>query len=586
LEQAFPPYKLDPQDPDVWSYEDKMVYQKFKLQNFRASREKLISVDVNSGKVREILNESEEQAHVVEQAGDLMVIQKGNSWYLQNTVTLKRSLIKAGINSYSSKAHFSPDRKYMIYYDGDLKTWRCYDIIKESNRSFAERINIELFYYSEMDRKNIDFSLAIFGWVEGTDHVIMQGTHELWEVSVTNEIQPRKLTPNDSNEELVFSLAIRPTDGVIRQNENLYVYSQNLVNRNNTLYRLNLRKSEFKTLHSGNFYWAELYNEISKAYFQKAENADAFLFVENRVDESTNYLFTKDFKSIIKISNNHPEKNYNWMKSELMTYKDIDNNYCQAILYKPENFDKEKKYPVIMYVYQDQSIRLNKHVSPVWSGAGINIPYLVSNGYLVCRPNVYIEKGKIGEFAVKSVLAAADHLSKLNWVDSTKLGLTGHSLGGFETEYIVSSSNRFAAAISFAGVSSMINLYNELWGESGEEKQSFTKYSTPSMVWPLEDDLESYINHSPILQAQNINTPLLLIHGEKDQNVPFYHSTQLFMQLRSMGKKVWLAAYDDYHTFINQRNINDCSFRIISFFDHYLNGRPKPEWLKKHIPIK
>jgi dipeptidyl aminopeptidase/acylaminoacyl peptidase len=132
----------------------------------------------------------------------------------------------------------------------------------------------------------------------------------------------------------------------------------------------------------------------------------------------------------------------------------------------------------------------------------------------------------------------------------------------------------------------MINLYNELWGGDGEEKQTFTAHYTPSMGGPLQDNVQAYIDNSPILQAKNINTPLLLIHGEKDQNVPFYHSTQLFMQLRSMGKHVWLVAYDDYHSLAEQRNRQDCSYRTMSFFDYYLKGRPKPEWLKKYIPVK
>jgi predicted peptidase len=601
LEEHLPAYKGDSQAPDVWSFEDKIVYQKFKNQSFQLSGrvcgENLSTVDVETGKLKMLLRTDEAAVGGIKMFGDLIMIEslgsndtillspnkELKSWSLLDISTMQRYVIKSNVNKGLWNVHISPDKKYLIYFDADEKAWMCFDIAKHQSKVFAESIMSQLFFYQENMRSQNEVPLAIMGWVEGTDHLVMQGTFDLWEVSVTNQIKPIKLTPHKESENLVWAMAIRPKNEIIRPNENLYVYSQNLDTRINGFYRLNIKKQEFKQLLQGSYYWATLYSEVGGAELQKAENADAFLFVEDRVDQSRNYLFATNFKKITKISDNHPEKAYNWIVSELLTYKDAEGNSCHGILYKPENFDPKKKYPVIFNIYQEQSYALNKHLSPEWHGLGISIPYLVSNGYLVCSPDVYIAKGKIGEYAVKSVLAAADHLSKYSWVDSTKMGLTGHSLGGFETNYIITRTNRFAAAMASSSISSMINNYNDLWAD-GEDKHAYSIRSAPLMGGPMEDYSEAYIDNSPILHTKNITTPLLLIHGDADPNAPFYHSTQLFVQLRSMGKKVWLVSYaNEGHRIGSEVNQKDYTYKVTSYFDYYLRGKPKPEWMIKHI---
>jgi dipeptidyl aminopeptidase/acylaminoacyl peptidase len=300
------------------------------------------------------------------------------------------------------------------------------------------------------------------------------------------------------------------------------------------------------------------------------------------VSRSPNYFFTRDFKKKIRLSDNHPEKQYNWLTSELHTYEDSLGNICQGVLYKPENFDPGKKYPVIFSIYQNQSHMLRRHMSPYPVMMSLNIPLLVSRGYLVFKPDIYIKSGESGRYMVLSVIAAADHFSKYPWVDGSKIGLTGHSLGGGEVNYIITKTNRFAAAMAGAGIANMVNDYNDVW-DGGAEKHvhSMTMYG---MSGPLEDAMPEYLDMSPTLHTKNIHTPLLLFHNDNDKSVNFYNSSQLFVQLRSTGKRVWLLNYHgEGHGLLRRWNQLDYQRRVAGFFDHYLKNKPIQHWMQRHI---
>ncbi|RYF11001.1 MAG: hypothetical protein EOO42_21900 [Flavobacteriales bacterium] len=229
---------------------------------------------------------------------------------------------------------------------------------------------------------------------------------------------------------------------------------------------------------------------------------------------------------------------------------------------------------------------LHRYLNPYPSAIGFNIPFLVSNGYIVCTPNIYRIKRKPGEAALIAVSTAADNLSKFNWVDSTKMGIFGHSFGGFETNYIATHCNRFRAAIACAGASNMIDIYNDIYIGVGISKQGFIKNSAYSMENDLDKIPNAYIDNSPIFNARSLNVPLLLMHNDGDENVSPQQSKMFFVQLRSLKKKVWLIQYDqEKHTLSQIKNRLDFQNKTMDFFDVYLKGKPMPLWMTDHIRI-
>ncbi len=146
---------------------------------------------------------------------------------------------------------------------------------------------------------------------------------------------------------------------------------------------------------------------------------------------------TKNFSDYFQITNFKPHQNYNWLTSELVKWKTFTGNVTSGVLYKPQDFDPQKKYPVIFSIYERQSDRLNTFMEPGLSSSSINIPYFVSRGYLVFCPDINYEVGNVGHSAYDYVISAAQSFAKMPWVDKGKMGIQGHSFGGYEVNYLI-----------------------------------------------------------------------------------------------------------------------------------------------------
>jgi dipeptidyl aminopeptidase/acylaminoacyl peptidase len=377
------------------------------------------------------------------------------------------------------------------------------------------------------------------------------------------------------------------SDLPIHNNDTLLLTGLNVVNKQNILYRLTLNpKPDLKTLKMDSFiYYFPLryYPNISGLTHPflplKAKCSNTYILKRMNVAEFPNLLTTKNFTDFNSITTFSPHKNYNWFTTELIRFKTLNEKQVEGILYKPENFDVKRKYPVIFYYYQRDSDETNFYINVELSRGAINIPWFLSNGYLVCVPDIHYKIGYPGESAYISVTAAAKYLSQQPWVDSSRMGLQGHSYGGFETNYIVTRTNKFAAAVSAAGVSNLTNFYGSFSGtnsralyfEKGQGRMGVAFVENPSL----------YINNSPIFSVKNVTTPILIIHNAADITVTWDQGFQWFTGLKRLGRKAWFLQYvGEGHTVLNEKNKLDYSTRVGEFFDFYLKKKDMPEWMK------
>ncbi|QHS58332.1 S9 family peptidase [Chitinophaga agri] len=593
-------YIKKPTDPDIWSYQDQILYSQYKMNAFKGPREwrNLTTLDINSGKVTQLLFGNEHKGSVLHKiSGDKFVIEvidtsliskraadkPYKSYYMVNGSTGQRTLLRSSSITSIYDIKFSPDNRFITYRDGQDDVYKCFDVPLNAIYDFTQEINKQMLHYDGRTRSTLPNYKGVIGWIKGTTHVLMVGMHGIWELDVTGKCSPRNLTANGKNDGLIhYSFCEKMDNQVIDPSKDLYVYGVNHKTKESSLYRLNIKRKIFQELYAGNFFWAEPYGEVPKRYFQRAKNADAFIVAFPTVDKTPDLFFTTQFRKFDTLTTLYPEKKYNWLTSELHTYKDELGNVCQGLLYKPENFNPDKKYPIILYFYQNISNTLNEPLSVDPVSSGLNIPHLVSNGYLVFQPDIYIEKGKFGQYVLMSINAAADHLSTFNYIDSNKMAIAGHSYGGYEVNQIITHTNRFSAALSGAGFSSIVNNTFDL-GVVNEEVRSFSRINS-RMTVDFEDAPQLYIDNSPIFKTKNIQTPVLFLHSEDDRNVPFYHSLQMFLSLRHQGKKAWLLSYKDGgHGVGSLENRIDYMKKTKEFFDYYLKNEPIPGWMQRHI---
>ncbi|TAD91284.1 MAG: S9 family peptidase, partial [Bacteroidetes bacterium] len=282
---------------------------------------------------------------------------------------------------------------------------------------------------------------------------------------------------------------------------------------------------------------------------------------------------------------NAQQAGYNWGTAQLMRFTMLDGKASQGILYKPENFDSTKKYPVILYFYERNANNLHNYIAPQPIRSSINISYYVSNGYLVFDPNIYYKTGQPGPDAYNSVVAAAQMLAKRPWVAADKMAIQGHSWGGYQVAYLLTRTGMFAAAEAGAPVANMTSAYGGIrWG-AGISRQFQYERSQSRLGATLWQKPELYLKNSPLFTANQITTPLLMMHNDQDDAVPWYQGIEMYSAMRRLGKKVWMLNYNgELHGLTERKNRKDWTERLQQFFDHYLKGAPAPTWLAQGLP--
>jgi len=254
-------------------------------------------------------------------------------------------------------------------------------------------------------------------------------------------------------------------------------------------------------------------------------------------------------------------------------------------LIKPDNFSSEKKYPLMVYIYETLHQGLHRFQDPS-PGTTINNPYYVSNGYILWMPDIEYGTGYPGRDALKCVLPGIHMLIREGYIDPKAIGIAGHSWGGYQIAYMVTQTDIFAAAESGAPVSNMVSAYNGIrWG-SGMVRQFQYERTQSRLGASLWEVPLRYIENSPIFWADKVQTPILILHNDEDGAVPWYQGIEYIMALRRLKKEAYMFNYiGEGHGISKRKRVNqkDWTQRMAEFFDYHLKGKPAPNWMKEGI---
>ena len=585
-------------DVDLWSYKDTKL-QSQQLYELKNSFPRLYSA------VIQIRNQ---QIFKIEQSGETILgsndqfavvyRSEGNADFGEsnwsNACRLSFYLVSTldGVRKQMNEhrlllSKLSPEGKYLIWYDYIEKNYFSFEIQTGVTKNITKTIRTDWTAY-ENDHPDAPRSVdALSGWFKNDAAVILHDQNDIWQVDPSGNHSPINLTNGYGlKHHIVFRLAKDDGGVIINPNENTLLSAFNRSSKDNGYYSAVLsRKSDPVLLTMGQYIY-EGSSDDQNIYGQapiKARDKEAYIVQRMSATESPNYFYTTDLAHFSEMSDVHPERKYNWLTSELISWKALDGNMTQGILYKPENFDPKRKYPVIFYFYERLSDELNDFKQPVFSLGRLDIATYVSNGYLVFTPDIYYKIGDAGKGSINSVISAAKWLSKMPWIDFAKMGLQGHSFGGYETNYLVTHSHLFSAACSASGLSDFVSAYGELLDNGPTLQWMFEQsvYRNGATLWERPD---IYIKNSSIFNANKVTTPLLMMHTKNDGVCPFANAVEFFTALRRLGKKVWMLQYDNYNHFLLDDAAADFTIRMQQFFDHYLKGAPAPKWMVEGIP--
>jgi len=270
---------------------------------------------------------------------------------------------------------------------------------------------------------------------------------------------------------------------------------------------------------------------------------------------------------------------------EHVKWTSFDGGELRGLLYKPENFDPAKKYPMIVYFYEKYSNEINSHYVPSPSRSIINFPYYNSNGYIVFVPDINYRTGEPGRSAYDDIMSGTMAMTQLSYIDADRMGIQGQSWGGYQVAYLVTQTGLFKAAMAGAPVSNMTSAYGGIRWESGMVRQFQYEHGQSRLGANLWENRDLYIENSPIFYANRITTPLLIMSNDNDGAVPYYQGIELITAMRRLQKPAWLLCYNgDEHNLTKRPNRQDLSIRMSQFFDYYLKAAPIPSWMEKGLP--
>jgi dipeptidyl aminopeptidase/acylaminoacyl peptidase len=321
-------------------------------------------------------------------------------------------------------------------------------------------------------------------------------------------------------------------------------------------------------------------------YAGRALESDTLLLTGSRFDEYPDVLATdSNFSAPRKVTIGGTQlAPFLWGSAELINYQDANGQPLSAMVCKPANFDPKKKYPTIFYIYERLSPIVNRFLPPAPTVV-IDPAFYTSNGYVVVMPDIVYTQGQPGPSAYRCVMAAVDAVVKLGYADENALGLEGHSWGGYETCYIVTQTDRFRAAQAGAIVGNMTSASAAIGESSGRSRQFKYEQNQSRIGATLQESPELYIANSPVFLAHQVKTPLLIMHNDRDDIVPWPQAVEFFLALRRHGKEAYLFNYNnELHSLRRLANRHDFARRMHQFFDHFLKGAPAPAWMTDGIP--
>jgi dipeptidyl aminopeptidase/acylaminoacyl peptidase len=503
----------------------------------------------------------------------------GNDVYVLDPATGNRKPVAKKI---TGQAQLSVGGKYIVYFD--RTHWYAHNIATGKTVDVTGPVTGVHFEQETFSRPDDPSAWGIAGWTRDDRSVLVYDRFDIWEIDPNGVRAAVMLTDSLGRRENLTLRVANLDDGederYVDTSRPIFLSAFDEDNKEAGFYRarLDARRAPEKIIMA----------PVRFGPPSKARNADVYMATKSTFVEFPNLYVGPNLASLnTKVSDANPwQKDYAWGTAELVEWLSDDGIPRQGILYKPENFDPSKKYPMITYFYEDLSDGLHGYIAPN-GGTSVNITHYVSNGYLMFEPDIHYEMGHPGASAMKSILPGVQSLIARGFVDPRRLGLQGHSWGGYQIAYMITQTSLFAAAEAGAPVSNMISAYGGIRWESGINRAGQYETGQSRIGKSIWEGLPLYIENSPLFGLDRVKTPLLILHNDQDGAVPWYQGIELYIGMRRLGKEAYLFNYNnELHGISGRANQKDWAMRMQQFFDTKLKGAPAPEWMIKGIPAK
>ena len=575
---------------EVWNWQDKRLQtqQKVSLEEDKKrsylsviNLENLKIIQLGFLEIPNILLDKEANNNIILATSEVPYSNSHWDWnsrrdvYLLNLQDGSRKQIATALQG---NPILSPNAQYVTWWSLPDTAWFAYSI-KSGKTIKITNNQVVKFYEDDDDHPDFPPSYGSAGWVDDLKDpmFIVYDKYDAWAIDLKNNV-PMLITGGRENRVQYRYVNLDSDERfILGKNALWHLFYEKDKNEGYAIPTNPLSRP--KEIYKDKF---SLSNPI------KAKHADNLIFTKQNFQNFPD-LYTSDltFQHVQKISDANPQqKEYAWGTVELVNWKALDGVPLQGLLYKPENFDSTKKYPMMVYFYEKNSDNLNTHYTPSPIRSYINYPYFTSNGYVIFVPDIVYKTGEPGKSAYNCVIPGVENMIAKGFINKERVGVSGHSWGGYQSAYLITQTNMFRAAEAGAPVSNMTSAYGGIRWETGLSRQAQYEKTQTRIGGTLWDKFDKYVENSPLFQTPKIQTPLLMMHNDDDGAVPWQQGIEFYMALKRLNKPVWLLNYNgEKHGLTQRKNRKDFAKRLYQYFDHYLKDAPAPAWMTEGMPM-
>ncbi len=492
--------------------------------------------------------------------------------YLIDLTTGERTKVKERLSE-DRYVQASPGGRYLLYLQDDhywtidVTTRTVVNITKNVQTSFVDR-------ESDFTIKQKP-AFGVAGWTKNDESVILYDKFDLWQVAPDGS-RATRLTDGAAAQVRHRYVRLKPDEEWIETDKPAYL----------SLFGIWSKKSGYARLRFGaakdeHLVWLD--KNVQR--LAKAKDADVYAYVVEAFDDSPDVsVGGPELKEANQITKTNPfQSNYAWGRAELIEYKTARGERLQGALFYPAAYEPGKKYPMVVYLYERLSDGLHRYSAPSERDY-YNVAAFTQQGYFLFEPDIVFRPREPGVSVVECVTPAVKKVVEMGLVDARKVGVVGHSWGGFDASYLATHTDLFAAAVAGAPITNLVSNYGNHHWSSGIAETDHIETGQQRMEVPLWEDLQAYIRNSAVFNVQNMKTPLMIEVGDSDGTVFWHQGVELYNLARRAKKDVVLLVYSgEDHGLRKKSNQLDYHRRIQAWFGHYLKDEPAAAWISKGI---
>ena len=576
----------------VWSWDEPVQYT---VQQFNKAKD----LKKNYGAVYQLNGGKIHQLATVEQP-NLMIGNEGDGAYAVTstsrpyslssmwegrtrsdyyTVSLdngnRKELAKADYGNY----RLSPEGNYAYWY---AETDSCWYTLSLADGVKHQLTTPKTFvgWDEDNDEPNYPEAYGAAGWSEGDANLYLYDRYDIWKFDPKGVEKPVNMTVDGREKKIAYRLVTLDEEvRSIKLKQNQLLKGTDEVGKDDGYYSLRFNKpASPKALLVGDFMLSTIH---------KAKHADKIIFTKESYEMYPDVHYTNlAFKKPVQLTSGYKQQEgITWGTAELVSWTSLDGRKLEGVIYKPANFDPNKKYPMIVNFYERNSETFYKYRMPEAHRSTVDYRLYNSNGYVIFNPDVRYRDGHPGESCYKCVVPGVQMILDKGYVDEKAIGAQGHSWGGYQVAYLATRTNMFSAIESGAPVVNMFSAFGGIrWG-SGLAR-SFQYEHTQSRLGATPwSGPEIYKENSPLFTMDKVQTPILIMHNDSDGHVPWYQGIEYFVAMKRLGKPCWMLNYTgEPHWPMKLPNKVDFQKRMMQFFNHYLKKEAMPQWMEEGLP--